>query len=68
MEFEDEWEEYNYYHALCPTCLGNDFDEAQGASFSKPKDNYNRYTCKKCGWSGFQCQLLPEDTKRDTTA
>jgi hypothetical protein len=59
-KFDDEVDEYNYYHSLCPKCFGEDFDEPQKPiAFSNPKQNPNKYTCKNCGWVGYQRQFLP---------
>lgn len=58
--FDDECEKYNYYHSLCPQCLGSDFDEGKRPmTFSDPRKNPNKHTCKSCGWQGYQHQLLP---------
>jgi len=57
-KFEDKWDEYNYFHALCPKCFGESFDETNYA-IPRPDRNPNKHTCKNCGWVGYQHQLLP---------
>ena len=67
--FDDEYDKYNYYHSLCPNCLSDDFDEGEKPkAFINPKNNPNKHTCKKCGWSGYQRQLLPTNLENDGKA
>lgn len=52
-----EIEKYNYEHALCPKCFNDEF-EMTCMGFMHPKNNPNKHICSKCGWKGFQRDLV----------
>jgi hypothetical protein len=67
-KFMDKNEEYDYYHCICPVCLGDEFEEVnKPIPFSESRKNANKYKCKNCNWLGYQHQFLAknlEDNKK----
>ena len=59
---DDDAEEYNSQHVKCPKCLSLEVEQKTSIAFSDPRKNPNKQYCLKCGWIGFEFQMLSEET------